>query len=286
MGHLITFKAYRNHYIPVLFCLFLLSQFGVYAQGNLLISPKRIVFEGNKKTQEINLANTGKDTAKYLISTMEIRMKADGGFEEITQPDANQFFASRFLRFYPRTVILAPNESQVIKVQLTKTSELTEAEYRSHIYFRAIPNEKALGEKDTVKEQNAISVQLTPVFGISIPVIIRNGASTTQTTITDCAVKMSPENKPMLVMTINRTGNMSVYGDIHVEHIDAAGKKTNAGMAKGVAVYTPNPIRTFQFELSNTTLDYTKGKLQITYGPSEDVKSNVKTYSETTISLN
>src|SRR5687768_12576640 len=93
-------------------------------QGNLLISPRRIVFDGDKKTQELNLANTGQDTAKYLISLVEIRMKEDGAFEEIKEPDAGQNFASKYLRYYPRTVTLAPNEAQTVKVQLSKTSDL------------------------------------------------------------------------------------------------------------------------------------------------------------------
>ena len=33
------------------------------AQGNLLLTPRRIVFEGAKKSMELNLANTGTDTA-------------------------------------------------------------------------------------------------------------------------------------------------------------------------------------------------------------------------------
>lgn len=237
-----------------------------FAQGNLLISPKRLVFDGAKKTQEINLANTGKDTAKYLISVMEIRMKEDGGFEEIATPDSGQFFASKFLRFFPRSVTLAPNESQVIKVQLIKTNEITESEYRSHVYFRAIDDTKPLGEKDPAKESNEISVVLKPVYGITIPVIIRNGMPATQMKIADCSLKMNSENIPVIAMALYRSGNMSSYGDINVEFISNDGKRTPVGMARGVAVYTPTKVRRFQFELNaNTGVNYHNGKLHISY---------------------
>ncbi|MDQ6609880.1 MAG: hypothetical protein M3Y85_08675, partial [Bacteroidota bacterium] len=60
------------------------------AQGNLLVTPKRVVFEGSKRSEELNLANTGKDSATYDISFIQIRMKEDGSMENITTPDSTQ----------------------------------------------------------------------------------------------------------------------------------------------------------------------------------------------------
>ena len=65
---------------------------------------------------------------------------------------------------------LGPNESQVIKIQLNKTNDLATGEYRSHLYFRAVPAEMPLGESKPAKD-SSISIKLIPVFGISIPVI-------------------------------------------------------------------------------------------------------------------
>ena len=149
---------------------------GVFAQGNLLITPRRAVFEGSTRSVDLNLANTGKDTAIYSISLVQIRMKEDGGFETITEPDPGQKFADRYIRFFPRSVTLGPNEAQVVKVQLIRSGELEPGEYRSHFYFRALPKAKPLGEKEAAVDSTTISVRLTPVFGITIPVIIRVGA--------------------------------------------------------------------------------------------------------------
>ena len=126
-------------------CLFVLCSSQLMAQGNLLISPTRIVFEGQTRIGELSLANTGQDSAKYSISFVQYRMKEDGNYEEITAPDPGQNFADKNIRVFPRSVMLGPNESQVIKLQLIKTEQLEPGEYRSHIYFRAIPNQKALG---------------------------------------------------------------------------------------------------------------------------------------------
>ena len=238
----------------------------VIAQGNLLVTPVRVIFEGQKKMQEINLANTGKDSAKYLVSLIEIRMNEDGTFDKISEPDSGQHFASSNLRYFPRTVVLAPGEAQLVKIQLTKTSQLATGEYRSHMYFRAVPNEKPLGEKlPVVKDSTDISVKLIPIFGISIPVIIRVGTSDTKMSIQHLALDSSLPNR--LNMTFNRSGDFSVYGDVTVNYISPQGKTTIVGNVNGLAVYTPNSLRHFHMDLDTSlkNIDYHKGKLQVVF---------------------
>jgi P pilus assembly chaperone PapD len=243
------------------------------AQGNLLITPRRVVFEGSKRSMDLNLANTGVDTATYAISLLQERMKEDGSFETITEPDSGQRFADRYLRFFPRSVTLGPNEAQAVKVQVIRSNELTPGEYRSHFYFRAIPNKKPFGEEEAVKDSTTISVKLIPIFGITIPAIIRVGESTTRVTITDLALEIINDTIPKLIMVFNRTGNMSVYGDITVDYISPQGKITRVGIANGVAVYTPNEKRHFQFNLNRVPgLNLKTGTLRVIYSASSDVK--------------
>jgi hypothetical protein len=243
-----------------------------------------VVFEGTKKSQDLNLANTGKDSAKYVISIVQIRMKEDGAFETITEPDPGQKFADPYLRFFPRTVVLGPNEAQVVKIQLTKASQLVAGEYRSHVYFRAIPNLKPLGEEERVKDSTTISVHLTPIFGITIPVIIRVGESTTKVNLSDVSLSMMNDTLPTLKLKFNRTGNMSVFGDLTVEYISPQGKKTQVGKVSGIAVYTPNLTRRFEFPLEKIKgVDYHSGSLHLVYSSQSDAKPEL--LSETDIHL-
>jgi len=245
------------------------------AQGNLLLTPRRVVFEGAKKSMELNLANTGNDTAKYVISIVRIRMTDDGAFETIADPDSGQLFADPYLRFFPRTVSLGPNEAQVVKIQLTRTSDLAPGEYRSHIYFRAIPNLKPLGEEEKTKDTTTISVKLTPVFGITIPVIIRVGESTAKVNLSNLAIETVNDTTTRLKMTFNRSGNFSVYGDVLVNYISPEGRTTQVGLIKGLAVYSPNKIRQFQFDLVKATagVNYHTGKLYIEYSTQDEPKA-------------
>jgi hypothetical protein len=256
------------------FCsIALLSVFlptAVNAQGNLMITPRRLVFEGQRKSQELNLANTGRDTARFLISMIEIRMKPDGSFEQITAPDSGQFFASPFLRLFPRTVTLGPNEVQTVKVQLTRSSQLTAGEYRSHIYFRAVPAEQPLGEV-IPSDSTGFSLRLTPIFGISIPVIVRVGTTAPVVSLSGAALEVLPDQTPLLHLAFNRSGNASVYGDLAIDYIPNQGKTIRVGEVKGIAVYTPTASRQVKIAL-NKTVDLSKktGKLRIVYSASSD----------------
>ncbi|NJW53342.1 fimbria/pilus periplasmic chaperone [Salinimicrobium oceani] len=236
----------------------------LFAQGDLMIMPKRLVFDGSQRSQEINLANTGSDTAVYAVSFVNYKMTEEGNFEQVEEAEDGQRFATDFLRYFPRRVTLAPNEAQTIRVQLTRTGNLEQGEYRSHMYFRAVEEQTALGAEEA-EDAEGISINIKTIFGISIPVIIRHGASTTSLELRDLELALSGE-QPALSLGIFRSGNMSVYGNLIAEHISTSGKITEVGTVKGVSVYTPNAHRKFRFELRNAKeVDLTNGKIRVTY---------------------
>jgi len=253
------------------------------AQGDVQIYPKRILFDGSKRAQELSIANSGKDTARYSISVIQIRMKDDGSFETIEKPEEGQNFADKNFRFFPRTVVLAPNEAQTVKVQLLKFSELAAGEYRSHLYFRAEAEKKPLGE-DSLVSNSSISVRIVPTYGISIPVIIRSGESTTEISVSNVRFGWQRDTIPVLNFDLNRTGNMSVYGDITVDYISPEGKETRICSVKGMSVYTPNTLRHFHMSLQkNPAVDLTKGSLHLVY---TDLSGPVQKVAQQQILLN
>ncbi len=258
-----------------LIILSLFSTFEVMAQGNLLIMPRRVVFEGSKKSQDLTLANTGGDTARYVVSIVQMRMNEDGSFLQITTPDSGQMFADKYLRFFPRTVTLPPNQTQVVKMQVNKSAKMAPGEYRSHVYFKSIPKEVPLGQEGLKKDSAAaVSVRMTPIFGITIPAIIRVGECSGKVALSDPVVELFNDTIPRLQMNFTRSGNISVYGDIIVNHTAPDGRVTKVAVVKGVAIYTPNVMRKFQCNLDKTLgIDYHKGKLNILFQTPEDVKA-------------
>lgn len=273
-------RKYSGSFIHLMILSLLFLNNGLFAQGSLLLTPKRVIFEGNKTSESINLANLGKDTARYLITLVEYRMKEDGGFEEITQQEAGQYSAEPYLRYFPRIVTLAPNEAQLIRIQLTKKlAQMTAGEYRSHLYIRAVPKPTPMGEKEAITA--SIGVKLVPVFGLSIPVFIRVGESRTGASITALNLTTSETDPYNLSLALNRTGNMSIYGDIYVKHVAPNGKSTDVGVVKGLAVYSPNPIRNIQLPLAkNLKVNYHTGTLVTRFVTNIDGKDKKLTESE------
>ena len=255
------------------------------AQGDLLVTPRRIVFEGSKQREEITLANTGQDTAYYSISFLQYHMTDDGSFEEITEPKPGQQFAEPFLRFFPRSIQLAPGESQVVRMQLRRLPNMTDGEYRSHLYFRAVPEEKPLGEEDVLADSTAIGIRLTPIFGISIPVIVRVGSVSSKVVISDLALQKEENQPPALKIVLNREGNQSVYGDLSVDYTGTDGKQINVGLVKGIAVYTPNVFRRFTMPLNIPEgVELNKGKLLVRFNSSSEAKPEI--FDEKELGLN
>jgi hypothetical protein len=251
-----------------------------FAQGDLMIMPKRLVFDGSQRAQEIHLINTGRDSSTYAISFVQYKMTDSGSFEEIKEPEQGYKYASDYLRYYPRTVHLAPQESQTLRVQLTRTNQIKEGEYRSHLYFRSIEKPTAL-ENEATEESDEISIKIKTVFGISIPIIIRNGEDSTSIEFSDLILNQDKE-VPELTMVLNRKGNMSVYGNLLITHISTDGRSTEISMIKGIAVYTPNKQRIFTMTLNNTEdIDFNKGKIKILYK-----NESGRVYGETTVNLN
>lgn len=269
----------------LLFCLFIVvCGVGVQAQGDLLVTPGRVVFEGNKQKEILNLVNMGKETTTYSVSFVQKDMKEDGSFVDVTEAEPGQRFADPYLRIFPRQVTLAPKEAQTIVVQYRRKSDMQQGEYRSHLYFRSEKDYTVLGDDGAAKDSKSLSVQLIPIFGMSIPVIIRTGEIEVTATLTDLKVEAQDQTAQSLRFTINRTGNISLYGDIMVQFIPEKGKPYEIAAINGVGVYTSINKRNISVRLdtvSGKTL--TKGKLKVTYSSNGDGKAIVYAASDLAI---
>ncbi|MBL4746072.1 MAG: molecular chaperone [Flavobacteriaceae bacterium] len=253
--------------------LLTLTVIPLFAQGNLLIYPKRLVFEGRTKIKKLVLSNIGKDTAVYKISFLEYKMEKSGAFKIITTPEPGQRFASSKIRFYPRRVTLAPRESQTVKVQLSSRQQLTEGEYRSHLYFRAVKEKVALGEIEKTQD-STMSVSLTPVFGLAIPCIVRKGTDNTTVSIAKLEFIKSKNAYRALKFHMIRSGNMSVYGDFTINYIATDNTVYEVAKIKGVGIYTPGTLREMKIRLKNIENRSFEGgffKLVFTKNESEEI---------------
>ncbi|APG61421.1 hypothetical protein LPB144_07880 [Christiangramia salexigens] len=247
--------------------MYLFSISDVFSQGNLLIHPKRLNFDAKKdRVKTLNLTNTGKDSATYKISFVEIKMTPEGEIKKLDSILPGHRSASEYLRYFPKTIRLAPNESQLIKVQLLNAGQLAEGEYRSHLYLRAVPKVKPMEQQRNASRENGMGVRITPVFGYGITTIIRKGEPKLSVGLENLELESVGEDLRFLAMDMTRTGNVSSYGEIIVQHISENGKKSRIGLVKGVAVYADADLRRFKVQLKDLkNTDLTSGQLEVSY---------------------
>ncbi len=221
--------------------------------GGLMVTPTRIVFEGRQRTAEVNLVNTSSITATYRISFKNMRMLEDGSYEDIEAPEAGELFADQMIRYAPRQVTLEPGVAQTVRLSLRKPGDLSPGEYRSHLMFKALPPETAGEDVEALDlEEGEIRLQITTIFAITIPVIIRHGKLSATVTISDLALKPSetPDEPPVLLFGLNRAGDLSVSGEVSVTFVSyQKGDEQVVGSMRGLAVLSPSPTRTVQLTL-------------------------------------
>jgi hypothetical protein len=219
--------------------------------GDITVTPTRILFEGQARTAAVSLINQSDKTLTYSLHFVNYRMLESGKLQLISDPGPGEMSADTMIRFTPRRFILEPKKSQTVRLQVLKPPGLVDGEYRSHLVFQVVPDTPNDTEQSPEQEEDVLSIKLTPVYGVSIPVIVRQGATWAKASISNMVVEYGPENTaPQTKFELNREGNQSVYGNIEVEYTPPDRKAIIVGKLKGIAVYTPNGKRLVSVPLS------------------------------------
>ncbi|WP_447765588.1 fimbrial biogenesis chaperone [Sphingopyxis panaciterrae] len=241
--------------------------FPAAASGDLLVAPTRLVLDGSRGT-EVVLNNIGAEPATYRISLEIKRMTAAGGLDEIAEADATdaEKAALSMIAFSPRRVTLPPNQPQVIRVGVRVPEGTPAGEYRAHMLFRAVPD--AAPASGEAKPAGAgVSIALTPIYGITIPVIVRVGDLGAEAVIGEAWVS-DTQDGPAFNFDLTRTGNRSVYGDIEVTRPGVAKPLL---LARGIAVYPEVGARQVSLRVPPELAAKLKGPVRIRYTEDREI---------------
>jgi hypothetical protein len=160
-------------------------------------------------------------------------MMPDGSLEEVDNPTDADKAARDMLIFAPRRVTLVPREPQSIRVAAHPPKGLPDGEYRVHLLFRAIPPATPVTQAADAPAKG-VSFKLTPVYGVTIPVIVRLGNLSVEAAISDVRLEQR-DGKPMVALELSRSGSRSTFGEVRVLK---AGVKDPIALSRAVAVYT------------------------------------------------
>jgi P pilus assembly chaperone PapD len=249
-------------FITMVAAIALLSPISVPAiagPGDLLIAPTRVVLNSSRGT-EVILNNIGKDTATYRISLEVRRMDSDGSIDLVEPGNATELEnkALAMISYAPRRVVLPPQQPQAIRIGVRAPADLPDGEYRVHMLFRAIPDAKPV---TTTSVSNSVSVQVTPIYGITIPVIVRRGALQATAAISGVALTNTKDGQ-RLDLQLTRSGTRSTYGNIRVMK---PGEPKPLMEVVGIGVYPEVTSRTVSLGIAPDVAALMKGPVVIQY---------------------
>jgi hypothetical protein len=238
------------------------------AAGDLLVAPTRVILDGSRGT-EVVLNNIDDEPATYRISLELKRMTPEGGLETIDESNATaaERAALDMIRYSPRRVVLPPNQPQVVRLGVRVPDGLPAGEYRAHMLFRAVPDAvAATPASETAADR--VSVSIKPIYGITIPIIVRVGDITAQAKIGNAWIEKDPETGASFNFDLARTGTRSVYGDIDVMKPGAAKPLLSI---RGIAVYAELAARKVSIDIPPELAEQLKGPVTIRYTEDREV---------------
>jgi hypothetical protein len=246
--------------------------------GDLLVAPTRLVLDG-RKSAEVILNNVGQEPATYRISVEFRRMNADGSLEDVASPTDRDKMAEDMIVYAPRRVTLAPREPQVIRVAARPPAGLPDGEYRVHMLFRAVPPATPVAAAAPGSQPKGISFALIPVYGVTIPVIVRLGNLQVKSSIDNPQLE-TKDGKRSVALELTRTGERSTFGEVRVLK---AGVKDPIAIQRAVAVYTEVGKRRVSVPIDEKFTGDPRGPVTIQYVETFDDGSN--TLAETKATL-
>ncbi|MGN6497039.1 MAG: fimbrial biogenesis chaperone [Tsuneonella sp.] len=236
----------------------LLAATPVSAQGDLLVAPTRVVINGNRGT-EVILSNIGSEEATYRISLELRRMTSEGDLVDVDEDkaDAAQRAALDMIRYAPHRITLPPGQPQSVRIAARAGADLPDGEYRAHLVFRAIPKPAAAPAPG--EQPKGISVALIPIYGVSIPVIVRQGNIEAQVAISNAHLAQGEKGRE-LSFELDRKGLSSTYGEVRVSK---GGKDIYT--ARGIAIYPEVSQRAVTLPLNADQAAMMRGPVHIEY---------------------
>jgi hypothetical protein len=272
--------------------------------GNLLVTPPRLVLEGNVRNAHFTLINTGPSPALFRVSIVHMKWNEQGQFVAVTEPGDEEKLAESLFRFSPRQVLLDPQMGQTVRIQVRVPSGLPHGEYHVHLNFQGVPMTSS-GPADVPKpsavpeappvaapapvppgpEESGLRISLRALFGINIPVFFRYGSLPLTVTLTRLELLPPTATEPArLSLRINRDGERSCTGSFTVTWIPRTGAQRVVGSSKWVGVWAGSPSLDYAVPLEQAGPDpLNGGLLQVTYVDAD--KPNGRLLAQATLAL-
>ena len=243
------------------------------AQARVDIAPRKLIINSRDRGGDVTVLNLGEEVSgSYRVSLVSFRQNEDGQYETLDKPLNPAFDPDQIVRFSPKQFSLPPGGRQKVRISLRLPPGLPNGDYRFHLQVLEYGHQEAPGPATPGKK----SIRMSMNLGVTIPVIIRNGSTDYAAKISNVklvsADKTQSHEAPELDMRINRQGNASVLGDLHIFWEPKGGQAKEIGRMGNLNIFSEIPGRNIKVPLSEMPAgpgtiraqlsdDYDKGKI-------------------------
>jgi hypothetical protein len=229
------------------------------------IVPTRVFLENADRLATVVIKNTGDATGNYALDLVDMKMTDAGAVVYYEKGETPLFSAVPYLHIAPRSITLKPGQFQIVHIFLQKPGIREAGEYRAHLQLRVVDDDVEPAVPSVALKDGQIVVKANLV--ITIPVIVRNGATTLAMSIDRPILAHDANGNPAIEMYLARQGTRSSMGDISVTCAQGGGAPRVIKLSTGIAVYRPNARRFVSVPLDETPKDVnlSKCKLGIAY---------------------
>lgn len=225
-------------------CLCLSVLWGAAAHANISLSPYFLeLSDMDSRTGQVRFTNTSQSTKSYNIGMVNFQQNKDGTYTNINKAMPGNPFADPYLEWAPHQATLAPGQSQIVRVRRRGMAAAPDGEYVSHMLIRELPDDADLYGTYADKSQG-LSINLRPLYGVSIPVMIEHGHLASDARLGDVRA-FKRGGQPIASVTVSRSGNRSFYGTVVVSD----GRRELGRLAK-FRIFMTTPVRVLEIPLT------------------------------------
>jgi P pilus assembly chaperone PapD len=220
------------------------------ATASLLVAPIRVVFNDRTRSATVLILNTDTKVHTYRMGWKLLRATEDGKYVDVQNDESSPYSVPKMVIFSPRQVTIEPDGRQNIRLSLRRPPDLPAGEYRAHLVMEELPEDN---NKD--KKEKGVTFALNVAFGLSIPVIVRQGEAVLPSLKVDNLSIQNPTDKDQdkrqkIIFDILRDGgNRSTYGRLDI-YLDNGGKLERIGARNNIALFNEINKRSFAIEVS------------------------------------
>jgi P pilus assembly chaperone PapD len=213
----------------------LVAPSALQAQG-VLVAPHAVIMEHRTRSGSLTLYNPGDESVEVTLSTFFGYPITDstGAFElrSVDQPEPDYPSAAKWIDAFPKRVLLAPKQRQIVRLLARPPASLQDGEYWARL---AISAKGGTVPVSGVSDSSGVRVSLALEIRTIIPLQYRKGKVATGVKTSGLAAAVEHDSLAVR-LRLDRTGNAAFLGTLRGALVDSAGKVVTS-LSTPLAVY-------------------------------------------------